>query len=291
MTLTAPVGHHCRNLADDVRRVQALLNAHGAAPPLVVDGDCGAATVAAIRKFQQQVVGLANPDGRIDPGGRTWTALTQPVAPALTPEQLLALRQIHVDPRVKETTTTTRIIDAILPHLAGTDMKIVSGWLSDADQFWKVNYHWDLLLWIVEHSLTLPIDAKTAGKLQAIRGALLAHPPDPPRGYRTSGVVGQPVDASDAKTVTRRHAALAAQKKAFAKLTAALIPKSSESADKFNLAAAPVSAPGTSKHGSGYAVDIQGPAATVRAICEHLGATVVFDEQSHTHVEFAHGVA
>ncbi len=289
MTLIASVGRGGRNLPDDVRQVQSLLNTRGAAPPLAVDGACGPATIAAIRWFQEQVVRLARSDGRIAPTGRTWRTLSQPV---VSREELRLLRERHVDPRVKESPTTTTIIDTLLPHMRGTELKIISGWLSAADLLWKVNYHWELLLWMVEHSLTLPIDARAKGKLETIRSALLAHAPDPPDGYRTSGVVGQPVDASDARAAAERYRVLSAQKRSFKAIldTGDLIARSGEPAANFYLAAATVARPSTSKHGAGYAIDVEGPTDVVRAICEPLGATVVYDELSHTHVEFARGI-
>ena len=59
----------------------------------------------------------------------------------------------------------------------------------------------------------------------------------------------------------------------------------------FDLAAAPVASPGKSKHGSGYALDIQGDNAAIKSLCSGLGATLVFDEKSHVHVEFKNGVS
>lgn len=287
MTISASVGHGGRNVPDDVRQVQSLLVEAGAAPPLTVDGLCGEQTVRAIRWFQEHVVRMASPDGRIDPAGPTWTALSQ--RSALSPEELCELRKRHVDPRVKENELTTRIIDALLPHMKGTNLEIISGWLSEADQCWKVDYHWEQLLWATERSLELPVDDRVKRKLEAIRSALLANPPDPPSGYRTSGVVGQPVDASDVRTIQARHGVLSEQKRAFGKLLAeaSLAAKSNEPAQAFELAAATISAPGTSKHGTGWAIDIEGPPDLVRSICKRLGATLVLDEQSHTHVEFA----
>ncbi len=59
--------------------VQVLLNenAHvsGLTPPLVVDGDPGGQTLQAIVGFQREVVGVSQPDGRIDPGGSTLAML------------------------------------------------------------------------------------------------------------------------------------------------------------------------------------------------------------------------
>lgn len=59
----------------------------------------------------------------------------------------------------------------------------------------------------------------------------------------------------------------------------------------FDLAAAPVASPGRSKHGGGYAIDIQGDNHAIKSVCKARGATLVFDEQSHVHVEFKNGVA
>lgn len=66
------------NHASDVRIVQQLLNQHMRSlglPLLGVDSEAGDITIAAIREYQRQVAGLARPDGRIDPGGRTWRLL------------------------------------------------------------------------------------------------------------------------------------------------------------------------------------------------------------------------
>ena len=45
-----------------------------------MDGDAGSHTQAAITEFQQRVLGLVNPDGRVDPNGRTLRALTDAVS-------------------------------------------------------------------------------------------------------------------------------------------------------------------------------------------------------------------
>jgi hypothetical protein len=81
--ISASVGVAGANRPGDVRIVQERLN-HFVdrlqIPPLAVDGNCGPATRAAIVDFQQDVVGMEAPDGRIDPGGRTWTALAAAAA-------------------------------------------------------------------------------------------------------------------------------------------------------------------------------------------------------------------
>lgn len=69
--LAGSVGAGGKNAADDVRRVQELLAARGVA--VGVDGVCGEGTIEALRTFQARF--LARPDGRVDPGGRTWKEL------------------------------------------------------------------------------------------------------------------------------------------------------------------------------------------------------------------------
>jgi hypothetical protein len=90
----------------------------------------------------------------------------------------------------------------------------------------------------------------------------------------------------------RRHKVLVSAKQAFGKVTdrANLKHKSKKSGTMFDLAAAPVAPPGSSKHGTGYTLDIEGDNTTIKTICKELGATLVFDEKSHVHVEFKNGV-
>ena len=77
--LQQSVGAGGANLPADVKGVQGLLNQQAAAlqiAALVVNGQADAATVAAIRQFQTQVLHMPSADGRIDPGGRTWRELS-----------------------------------------------------------------------------------------------------------------------------------------------------------------------------------------------------------------------
>lgn len=76
-TIKASVGRGGKNNKHDVLCVQAGLNRHLKAPfrRLTEDGVCGARTIAAVEEFQRQIVGLQNPDGRVDVGGRTYQAL------------------------------------------------------------------------------------------------------------------------------------------------------------------------------------------------------------------------
>jgi len=79
MAIGASVGSEGVNEPADVLVVQHLLNdwlkTQGEAT-LQADGDAGARTLAAITAFQRRVLQSPRPDGRIDPGGRTWDALS-----------------------------------------------------------------------------------------------------------------------------------------------------------------------------------------------------------------------
>lgn len=294
------VGHNGDNLKSDVRLVQELLNRHDLAPlaKLREDGRVGSATIEAIRHFQTRYVGMNSPDGRVDADGHTFRNLSNGTSERGTgesPETRKADREARaarVDPRVKETEVTTRIIDNLVPRFTNVRARIIAGFLSDSDQFWKVNYHWEYLLQMVAHSLTLPIEDEYKEDLQNIRSALLGCKPDPASGY-TSGPVGKPEDRSSIEDAIKRHKLLASMKQMFGKVTdtAKLKEKSKKSAQAFDLAAAPVAHPGTSKHGTGYALDIEGENSAIKSLCKGLGASLVFDEKSHVHVEFKNGLS
>jgi hypothetical protein len=89
-SISASVGRGGVNRSADVTIVQQLLAPHVSAlgrPPLDIDGDIGDNTLTAIRLYQKRVMGISNPDGRVDPGGKTWQSLTAgtTVAPATPP--------------------------------------------------------------------------------------------------------------------------------------------------------------------------------------------------------------
>ncbi|HEX7026323.1 MAG TPA: peptidoglycan-binding protein [Gammaproteobacteria bacterium] len=71
--LSGSVGRGGQNRSEDVKRVQQYLNLAGES--LSVDGIAGAQTIAAIERFQREIVGLSQPDGLIEPGRATWKAL------------------------------------------------------------------------------------------------------------------------------------------------------------------------------------------------------------------------
>lgn len=82
MPITGSVGRGGANVPADVAQVQALLNlrvGEMGLQPLPTNGAIDNATMAAIGRYQSLVLG-GRSDGRVDPNGRTWTALadTQP---------------------------------------------------------------------------------------------------------------------------------------------------------------------------------------------------------------------
>lgn len=96
--ISASVGKGGVNHRQDVREVQRLLNAKidqlTPLRALAVDGLVGRNTINAIMEFQRRVVGFHNPDGRVDPGGKTETALRKdaasPSPPTGSPANLTA---------------------------------------------------------------------------------------------------------------------------------------------------------------------------------------------------------
>jgi hypothetical protein len=77
-SISASVGSGGVNAKPDVLTVEKLLNQYLAAegaPLLSADGVVDVDTILTIQSYQADVVGIANPDGKIDPGGRTWKAL------------------------------------------------------------------------------------------------------------------------------------------------------------------------------------------------------------------------
>lgn len=82
INILGTVGRRGKNSLNDVRAVQTRLNDFTRPPRsfLKVDGKCGPATESVIADFQRVVCGSVNPDGRVDPGGKTLTALNNPAS-------------------------------------------------------------------------------------------------------------------------------------------------------------------------------------------------------------------
>lgn len=73
------VGRNGQNNKEDVKTVQRLLNQQNLTPlrSLRVDGVAGPATIDTIKHFQSVRVGMKNPDGRVDPNGKTIKKLNE----------------------------------------------------------------------------------------------------------------------------------------------------------------------------------------------------------------------
>jgi len=99
MAIEDSVGTNGKNLKADVKVIQAALNLVNnpkfkLPKPLKIDGVISkhnSATVSAIEAFQSQVVGLKNPDGRVDPNGNTLKTLKANISKGLSKEALLAI--------------------------------------------------------------------------------------------------------------------------------------------------------------------------------------------------------
>ncbi len=85
-TISGSVGDKGDNKPEDVLLVKTLLNKFYKAFNIAdanTNTKVGATTIGVIKKFQQEKVGSANPDGRIDVSGKTWKVLngeTPPIA-------------------------------------------------------------------------------------------------------------------------------------------------------------------------------------------------------------------
>lgn len=91
VTISASVGLNGVNRSGDVKKVQILLNQNRHRfdhHEIAEDSIIGPKTIGTIKDFQRTVVGLSNPDGRVDADGRTLRSLNsgaisgdQPVTP------------------------------------------------------------------------------------------------------------------------------------------------------------------------------------------------------------------
>jgi len=92
MCIAQSVGLNGRNDRTDVKTVQILLNFSSAVlglqAPLAEDGAMGPNTLAAIGTFQSKVVGMAQPDQRVDPGSGTLARLRDGLPAGLEAEIL-----------------------------------------------------------------------------------------------------------------------------------------------------------------------------------------------------------
>jgi putative chitinase len=96
MAIKSSVGQKGINFKTDVKLVQAALNLAQTADfildkDLAVDGRCGNKTIATIKIFQKNIVGMQHPDGRVDPKGATIKMLKKNITKGLSEDALLAI--------------------------------------------------------------------------------------------------------------------------------------------------------------------------------------------------------
>ena len=194
--------------------------------------------------------------------------------------------------KFKHTPSTRALIEQIMPYFPKR-CHCIAGYLDDEDQFWKINYHWELLVSMLKKALVVHLSAESTKEVQHLLETMTTNPPRPAKGYKDSKVVGEPHDASSHELITKRWQMLKSVKEAFRKvIDAEGMVKKYPPSTPWDLSVAPVAKPGTSKHGCGYALDIEGHGLNdeIKAIAKSLGATLAFDEKSHVHVEFKQGV-
>jgi hypothetical protein len=203
-------------------------------------------------------------------------------------------RQTFVRNNVIEIEVTKLLLNVLYPFYPKT-CQCISGYLDNGNQFWKVNYHWDNLMFHIDKFCSqTKADAKYVAAAKSIAATLSTNSPNPVSGYRNDKNPGDTVDKSSYDKITLRHAIMKKAKVDFEKVmiesgflkaeTKSNPPKSEKG---FWLSVAPVAKPGTSKHNTGYALDIAGNNLETTRISKLLGATLVFNEASHVHVEFA----
>lgn len=210
-----------------------------------------------------------------------------------------------VDPKVIVIPITEKIIKDIMPFFP-LRAKVISGYLSEEQLYWKINYHWDLLRYVADTCRGLGdgvasgpdaakaklLDKKHVDSLKAIVAKLDANKPNPATGYRTSSKPGEPKDTSSNEVILERHKVVTACKKDFkAVVNASNIYTLSKFPEKtIQLAFAPVASPKKGKHKTGYAIDISGNNADIKLVAASIGASLIFDELSHVHCEWEKGV-
>lgn len=198
--------------------------------------------------------------------------------------------QEFVDAKVQTIPVTDEIIRQIYTAFP-TSAKVISGYLTSEQLYWKVTWHWDVLLEAVNHCSGLNIDKAYKDRLARIKASLLTNEPDPKTGYRKSTTPGLPKDLSSHEVIEARHA-LVKQGKLDLKAIiteADIYSKTTRDPTALMLAFAPVAKPAQGKHVTGYALDIKGDNAEIARIAKSLGGTA-YNEGSHVHCEWKNGV-
>ncbi len=188
---------------------------------------------------------------------------------------------------------TREVIEAIMPYFP-RGCRCITGFQDDAVQFWKVNYHWEYVLFMIDKALAKlsgsPPDHYSA-QLKNLRQQLMMNGPVPQSGYRTSTVEGLPKDQSPREQIVKRWETVRLVKRELQMMSPKL-KTVAPPAHPWDLAVAVVAKPGTSNHGKAWALDIEGIGLNkqIADISRALGASYILDEVSHVHVEFANGV-
>jgi hypothetical protein len=234
----------------------------------------------------------------VDAGGATGSASIPkpPAAAAPVAPSNHQSRSSFVKPgmpaSVTEHANTAAILDAVWPYFHKGDI-VIGGYLSSGQQAWKVNYHWELVIWCCDQAQTLDISDEAKQPFASIATTLRGNAPSPSSGYLADSQMTL-ADTSDQATCDARHALVAQAKKdlAAAIQSSAVTGKiSGATADRFKLAPQYVKPAGKSKHGTGYALDIKGDNERIKSTAASLARSGLDDEDFHVHVEFASGPA
>ena len=188
---------------------------------------------------------------------------------------------------------TKKIIKALMPYFPRGTV-VTTGYLSERDQYWRVNFHWAYMQYVIKQANArddVPKATKTA--LAKVVDQLWNNAPTRARNVNYISSKSLTADKSKLSTQVARwrlvNRCKLAMKQAVGK------DKEANRAVRrvrgsWGMATARLARPGRSKHGCGYAVDIAGNRPLIRRVCRALGATVRYDEESHVHVEFGRGV-
>jgi len=200
-------------------------------------------------------------------------------------------RNSFVAAQVKELPITTKIINQIFPYFP-RKYKVISGWLSAGDLYWKVNYHWDAMrVWLEYAKDNDQMSEDEQKKLNDIYKVLMSNPPSQ-TGHFKVNKIGEPADSSSESKIEQRCTTL---QKIKADLTSysqkqKFLDKNMAQKNVLQYALNPLALPKQSNHVYGWALDIAGDIPGAATIAKSLGATLAFKEFTHCHCEFKNGV-
>jgi hypothetical protein len=280
--------------------IDSVVGAVSGAISGTVDAVTGAVTgtVGAIAGGVESLFGIGGGSSQTPAAGAP--ASTVPATPAAPAKPAVGpvdpsnhqSRASFVGPMVGENARTTQILDTIWPYFHKDD-QVIAGYMTDVQLIWKVNFHWDEILWTCDKVAKMDVSEDTKTQLADLASGLMAFAPDPGKGAYLPGPAGTPVDKSTPAAFDARYNAVKdAKPKLHAILEAAGIlakyPKTSEPGRSFQNACDFLRPPTTSKHGEGYALDLKGDEDRIIAAATKVGMTGK-DKEAYTHVEFASG--